>query len=230
MSGQIMKTVTFSYDDGVTQDQRLVDLFNKYDLKCTFNLNSALGGACSLKNYEGVSYTHARFMPEEFPRVYAGHEVAVHTLTHPHLNRLSDEDIIREVEQDRIALSEIMGYEISGMAYPYGNPAVDARVIEVVRNHTGVRYSRLTEPTYNFEPQGDLLAFRPTVHHREMDRMFELGREFIALETDTPKLFYIWGHSYEFDMNNSWDRFEEFLKFISRRDDIRYCTNAEALL
>ena len=27
---EIMKTVTFSYDDGVTQDQRLIDLFDKY--------------------------------------------------------------------------------------------------------------------------------------------------------------------------------------------------------
>ena len=35
-----MKAVTFSYDDGVTQDKRLISLFNKYGLKCTFNLNS----------------------------------------------------------------------------------------------------------------------------------------------------------------------------------------------
>lgn len=36
------KAVTFSYDDGVTQDIQLVNLFNKYGLKCTFNLNSGL--------------------------------------------------------------------------------------------------------------------------------------------------------------------------------------------
>ena len=34
------KAITFSYDDGVTQDERLISLFNKYGLKCTFNLNS----------------------------------------------------------------------------------------------------------------------------------------------------------------------------------------------
>ena len=27
-----MKAVTFSYDDGVTQDRRLIDLFNKFNL------------------------------------------------------------------------------------------------------------------------------------------------------------------------------------------------------
>lgn len=230
MSQKIMKTVTFSYDDGVTQDQRLADLFHKYDMKCTFNLNSDLGGKCALLNYQGTSFTHARFQPEEFPRVYAGHEVAVHTLTHPHLNQLSDEDIVREVEQDRLRLSDIMGYEVEGMAYPYGDGSVDERVVELIRKNTGVRYSRLTGPTFDFEPQADLLSFRPTIRHGDWEKLFELGRAFIDLETDSPKLFYIWGHSYEFDRDNSWDKFEEFLKLISHRDDIRYCTNAEALL
>lgn len=230
MSGRILKTLTFSYDDGVTQDQRLVDLFNKYNLKCTFNLNSALGGSCALWKHNGVSYTHARFQPDEFARVYRGHEVAVHTLTHPHLNQLPDEEIIREVEQDRIALSEAMGYEIVGMAYPFGDGSVDARVVEVIRNNTGVRYSRLTGPTYDFEPQDDLLTFRPTIHHKEWDRLFELAEKFIDLKPDSPKLFYVWGHAYEFDSDNSWARFEDFLKLVSHRDDIRYCTNAEALL
>lgn len=34
------KAVTFSFDDGVTQDIRLIEIFNKYGLKGTFNLNS----------------------------------------------------------------------------------------------------------------------------------------------------------------------------------------------
>ena len=35
-----LKAVTFSYDDGTTQDIQLVELLNRYNLKCTFNLNS----------------------------------------------------------------------------------------------------------------------------------------------------------------------------------------------
>jgi peptidoglycan/xylan/chitin deacetylase (PgdA/CDA1 family) len=34
------KALTFSYDDGVLQDIRLIELFNKYGMKATFNLNS----------------------------------------------------------------------------------------------------------------------------------------------------------------------------------------------
>ncbi len=39
-----MKAVTFSYDDGVTQDIRLIKLFDKYNLRCTYNINSQLAG------------------------------------------------------------------------------------------------------------------------------------------------------------------------------------------
>ena len=38
-----LKAVTFSYDDGMTQDIRLIELLNKYNLKCTFNINSGNG-------------------------------------------------------------------------------------------------------------------------------------------------------------------------------------------
>lgn len=33
-------------------------------------------------------------------------------------------------------------------------------------------------------------------------------------------LFYVWGHSYEFDVNNNWERIEEFCKMLGGRDDI----------
>ena len=41
---EFRKALTFSYDDGVRQDERLLALFNAYGMKATFNLNSALLG------------------------------------------------------------------------------------------------------------------------------------------------------------------------------------------
>ena len=37
--GGKFKVLTFSYDDGKIEDRRLVKLFNKFNLKATFNLN-----------------------------------------------------------------------------------------------------------------------------------------------------------------------------------------------
>lgn len=78
-----MKALTFSYDDGVTQDIRLIELFNKYGMKATFNLNSELLGHQNELIREEVRVNHTKVKPEDVKHIYAGHEVAVHTLTHP---------------------------------------------------------------------------------------------------------------------------------------------------
>ena len=124
--------------------------------------------------------------------------------------------------------AKLVGYEVVGHAYPMGD--CDNRVARLIENNTGVKYARTTISTHNYEPQKDLYLFDPTVyHHREMDEMFRLGEEFLSLKTDEPKLFYIWGHAYEFDIHNDWKRFEEFLEMISGREDIFYGTNKECL-
>ena len=64
----------------------------------------------------------------------------------------------------------------------------------------------------------------------DFEKMMRLAAEFISMTPDTPKIFYIWGHSYEFDVDDTWNRFEDFLKSISGRGDIFYGTNREILL
>ena len=223
------KAITFSYDDGVTQDIRLIKLFNKYGLKCTFNVNSGKLGQPGKLLREGVDVRHDKIAPEDIRFVYEGHEVATHSVTHPYLTRLSDDEIVREIEDDRIRLSELVGYDVIGHAYPMGD--CDERVASLLRDRTGVKYARTVKSTYNFDPQTNMYLFDPTVyHHREMDEMFRLGEEFLNLKTDEPKLFYIWGHAYEFDIHNDWKRFEEFLEMISGRSDVFYGTNKECLI
>ncbi len=226
-----MKADTFSYDDGVTQDQRLIKIFDKYGLKCTFNLNSGLLGRPGSLIREDVTVAHVKPRPCEVRGIYEGHEIAVHTLTHPALSNLSDEDVVREVEEDRLALSELAGYEVVGMAYPGGTHVMNEHVADLIRTRTGVKYARTTTSTHNFDLQQNLHIFNPTVyHHVEWDKLFELGGKFIALQPDVPQIYYIWGHAYEFDIHGDWERFEEFCKMISGRSDIFYGTNREVLL
>ena len=42
--GGKQKAFTMSYDDGVTQDERLIAYMNQYGIKGTFNLNAGLMG------------------------------------------------------------------------------------------------------------------------------------------------------------------------------------------
>lgn len=221
------KAVTFSYDDGVTQDQRLIKLLNKYGLKSTFNINSELLGKPGALIREDVTVAHVKPQPCEIKNIYKGHEVAVHTLTHPLLPEQTDEEVIRQVEEDRKNLEKYTGIDVVGMAYPCGGKNCDERVADLIRNNTKIKYSRTIISSYSFDLQDDLILFNPTIHHKDWDKLFAMGEEFINLKTDEPKLFYIWGHSYEFDIDDSWDKFEEFCKLISGKDDIFYGTNRE---
>ncbi len=227
-----MKAVTFSYDDGVTQDVRLIELFNKYGLRATFNLNSELLGHKGELIRESVRVSHNKNKPEDVRHIYEGHEIAAHTLTHPLLPSIADDaEVIRQVEVDRLNLSELAGYEVVGMAYPCGGQNFDRRVSELIKVGTGIRYARNIISNHSFKLQDNLHEFCPTVHHNaEWDRMFELADEFVSLAPDEPSIFYIWGHAYEFDIANTWDRFEELLKIISGKHDIFYGTNKEILL
>ena len=225
-----MKAITFSYDDGVTQDIRLVEIFNKYNLKCTFNLNSERLGMEGRLTGENYSVNHTKVKAEDVKHIYDGHEVAVHSLTHPNLTKLSEEEIIRQVEQDRINLSGLCGYEVVGMAYPGGH--YDDRLVDILKNKTGVKYSRAVQRTKSFEPFTDLYRYCGTLyHHVDWNELFTFGEEFINLKTDTPKVFYIWGHAYEFDIHpERWEMFDEFCSMISGKEDIFYGTNKEILL
>lgn len=226
-----LKAVTFSYDDAVTQDIRLIELLNKYNLKCTFNVNSELLGRKGMLIRENQRISHYKVHPDDVKEIYDGHEVAVHTLTHPKLPELEDAEVIRQVEQDRLNLSEMVGYEVVGMAYPGGGVNNDDRVAEIIKNHTGVKYSRTITCNDSFDIQDNLYRFNPTVYHLDFDKMMELGEKFINTAPEKSQIFYIWGHSYEFDYRSDYlVKFEEFLKLISNRDDIFYGTNKEVLL
>ena len=226
------KILTFSYDDGVTQDIRLIELFNRYGMKATFNLNSSLLGLPGHLIREGVRVDHIKNAPADIKHIYAGHEVAAHTKTHPFLPNMQDESaIIREVEEDRLTLSDLCGEEVVGFAYPGGGVNFDRRVATVIKENTGIRYCRTTVSSHAFDRQQNLYEFSPTVyHHTEWDELFSLGEKFLALPADTDAVFYVWGHAYEFDIHDTWSRFEEFLQMMAKRPDIAYLTNREALL
>ncbi len=226
------KAVTFSFDDGVTQDIRLVELLNKYGLKGTFNLNSAkLGLLGDFWNIDEKSIPRRMINASAVKDLYKGHEVAVHTLTHPNLTLLNDETVIRQVSEDAKALSELCGYPVIGMAYPCGGVNNDERVAGLIRENTSIQYARTITSTLSFELQkGTLLRFNPTLHFLN-DKTETVVEEFLALQTDQPQLLYIWGHSYELDYaEERWVRFEKLCQKLAGREDIFYGTNKEVLL
>lgn len=226
------KAITFSFDDGVTQDIRLIEILNKYNLKGTFNLNSSnLGLPGTPWKVEWGEVPRNMVNSAKVKEIYAGHEVAVHTMTHPNLTTLDDQTVIYQVEGDRKMLSSLCGYDVVGMAYPCGGVNNDERVAALIKNNTSIRFARTITSTYSYELQKEnLLRFNPTLHFLDT-KTEEIVEKFLNLQTEKEQLLYIWGHSYELDYDESrWVRFENLCKSLSEKADIFYGTNKEVLL
>jgi len=219
-----MKALTLSYDDGVEQDRKLVEILNRYGIKAAFNLNSGIQSGSSKWERNGI--TIRRMNVASLPELYKGHEIAVHSLTHPRLENMDEETVFNELEQDKINLSRIFNTRIYGMAYPYGTFTEE---VKKVVERCGLLYARGVVSTSSFDIPKDLLGFQPTAIHTDKGLM-ELAEAFIKLKPENPQVFYLWGHSYEFDTDNKWQIIEDFCKLMSNRDDIYYATNAQALL
>ena len=209
------KYFTLSYDDGPKHDRQFVKMLNERGLKYTFNLNSGAMPESAREEW--------RVSREEAAELYRGHEIATHALTHPHLEQLSAEDCDREIAEDIKNLSAIAGYPTLGHAYPYGTWNED--VVKVLEKN-GIRYARTTRSTGGFEIPVRPLTLDPTCHHRD-PRIFELIERFLDAEpSDGDLLFYLWGHSYEFDRNeefNSWAHIDA----IAGKKDVTYVTNMQ---
>ena len=222
-----MKAFTLGFDDGVIQDRRLVSILNKYGIKCTFFLNSERFGCKSERDFDGVVVDTSRVDESEVRELYRGHEIASHTLTHPSLATIPIEEAERQVVIDCENLAKISEYDITGLAYPCGS--VNDEVIKMLREKTDVKYARWNGESLSFEPPTELLKLNYTARFTN-DVIFDLAREFIDLKPETPKIFSIFGHAYEFDAFSSWDRLEEFCRLISGHDDIYYACARDCFL
>ena len=218
------KALTFSYDDGTIHDRRLVSLMNQYGMKGTFNLNSGLLGREGHQIIDGKDMDYSRIREEEVKTLYAGHEVASHTLTHPSLTSLPSNMGAAEVLKDRHNLETLTGELVRGFAYPYGT--YNEQVKEILEA-CGIEYARTVRSTETFEPPQDLLEWHPTCHH-DSPRLLELLRKFCKEKAQSPEIFYLWGHSYEFSQKDNWQIIEDFMKYASSyQEEIWFAANIE---
>ncbi len=217
------KVLTFSYDDGVEQDIKLIKILDDHNMKGTFNINSGEFAANGTVYPKGQ--VHRRMTEKMCSEVYRNHEVAIHALTHPFLERLSAEQITYEILTDRINLEKLTGKIVRGMAYPFGT--YNDAVISVLKN-CGVAYSRTTRQTMDFKVPQNWLALDSTCHHNNPELM-SLADRFLKMDVVNREmqLFYLWGHSYEFEGKDNWDVIERFTDVMADKSDIWYATNIE---
>lgn len=219
------KAFTMSYDDGVRQDKRLIAIMKENGLKGTFNLSDGFFEKTVLNTGKG------HVTKEEALEIYDGMEVALHGERHLSLAEVDLGMATNDIATNRKNLENLFGKIVKGMAY--ANGTYDDEVIQMLKA-CGVQYARTGISTEGFNLPTDWLRMPSTCHHNH-PKLMDLARFFVEdfypekmyFWAKRPKLFYLWGHSYEFDNDNNWHVIEEFAKYIGNREDIWYATNGE---
>jgi hypothetical protein len=214
---------TMSWDDGVVEDKPLIKLFNELGLKGTFNLNSAtFFNEGKARPVEGGG----RLDISEVRDLYEGHEVAIHTATHPFLERLDPSQVAYEILEDRKALEDIVGYPVRGMAYPFGSYN---QSVKNILSSLGIVYARPVKNIENHWPCDEPMEWSPMMHvlHKDPMPLVERFNTWLSNPRKTG-LFYVWGHSYEFARpNNRWQEMDGLFRPLAGHAEVWYCTNIQ---
>lgn len=232
--GYVSRAVTFSYDDGVVQDERLAALFEKYGMKATFNIVPG-----KVENQQPNVLT-----AEQMKTVYRNHEVANHTYSHRPLflmegetaqdskggtlRGVSLETAVDEVEKGRLWILENLGIAVQGLAWPNGTPGNRTDYEELQRVvQSGHFYTRWKESGAFALPK-NWLEWDSTCHHSAMPQFTE---RFLSMDNGGAlQCYFVWGHSYEFDQSGAamdWIKMEEQLRKLSAEPDIWKASNGE---
>ncbi len=242
------KYFAWSFDDGLEQDKKIIEILKEYGLGATFHLNSGLFGD---KTYEGrignlgmtekpaagfdpearhlLPYVpHFRIPGDELTQVYEGFEIASHTCHHVNLVKCSETERRREIAEDVKALSEKLGQTVTGFAYPYG---VGARQSREALKAAGVKYARLATSKPGFRFPEDPLAMPLSCWHISPKTFERLDAFFNMDAGDEDSFFLLFAHGYEFDFGtkeSNWDKFRRICETVAQHDDVIACSIGEA--
>ncbi len=241
------KYFTLSFDDGLEQDKKIIEILKEFGLQATFNLNGGLFGTKKrlvhigglgfkeIQDRDGLaaSITHAiphyRIPEDEIAQVYRSFEIASHGFYHLPMATMTDQQRDEAIQADLDKLSAIAGCPIVGHAYC--SIPVTPKDEACLARH-GILYAREgTICTNSMDFPADPLDYMPSswlVHYN----LFERAELFLRLQPESRDLFFCaWGHGFEFDYNlpySNWDRFKRFCEKMAGHSDIVYCTNREA--
>lgn len=215
------KAFNITYDDGVLQDVRFVELMNQYGLKGTFNLNSELMET-EFEWTHPNGMTVKRLPTSVVAELYQNHEVASHTLTHPYLSSLTEPEVMRQMAQDKEKLEQLTGKPVLGFAGPFHHWS--SMIVECAQR-CGFEYARNAEERYCYAPPEDYYSWSAGTYHikpgfRDFVEGFFHTQEELAL-------CQIVGHSYDLDAEAMWDDMESVLQQVAGDESILSMTNLE---
>lgn len=178
-----------SVDDGCASDVRVADLAQKYEIETVFYWPVEWHSLAYSKGYQPINYGDAHQIAQQF-------SIGSHTITHPHLTKIDEEEAIYEIVASKTLLQQMFGVKVKRFAPP--------------RGYTN---ERLTDITKEFYISQRLTKGVGLVHVHPDSGANNNKPWRDCINKDTTE---IWCHSWELDKYNLWDELEEFLSDLHR--------------
>lgn len=177
-----------SVDDGCQSDVRVADLAQKYEIETIFYWPVEHRSLAYDNGYEPLS-------TEDQMRIASNFTIGSHTLTHRHLTKLHDEEVIREVRDSQLILQNTFNQPIDSFCFPrgYTNDFIDTLVYKIYK--TARRTKGKDDNGY------DLVH----VHPNSGANNNKPWRDCITDKT------HLWMHSFDLDKFSLWDELESVL-------------------
>jgi peptidoglycan/xylan/chitin deacetylase (PgdA/CDA1 family) len=183
-AGEARGLVGVTFDDGYEDFlDAAVPTLEKLDFSATVFVVAGMLGSENTWEHGGGPRPQLRLLGADKVREVSerGMEIGSHTVTHPRLSGLDPETLIREVEDSRQMLSEIVNAPIEGFSYPYG--AVDGPAVRAARK-AGYVYAVATKK----QVEGGLHDW-PRTYVGEKDAPLRLG-----VKLKVSPIFTRWRH------------------------------------
>lgn len=138
------KYIIITVDDGYKDNYEILfPLLKKYNMKAVIfyitgvDHNTWTMKECGEKRFDLMGKKEVQEMDESGLVEFGGH-----TLTHPRMPELTNEELIKEIVENKRDIENIIGKEIITFAYPYGH--ISDRVKKAVKE-CGYKYSVSTD-------------------------------------------------------------------------------------
>lgn len=125
------KSVVLTFDDGYVDNYtELLPILKKYNVKATVYIIGDL-----------VNNHHEYLTKEQIKEMAdSGHvQFGCHTMSHPYLTGLNDEEIAKEYTDCKALIKEYTGQDCRSIAYPYGD--YNKRVTAITKQHFDYAYN-----------------------------------------------------------------------------------------
>jgi hypothetical protein len=140
------------------------------------------------------------------------------------MDSLSDEELYRQLGEDKRNLEAVFGREVAGFAVPFDY--YDDRIARCAEK-CGFEYARTSDVTLSYTPCRDWYHWKTGVYH-VMPELMPYVEGFLKTNEELA-LCQIVGHSYDLFTENLWDTIESICANIGEHDEIWKCTHLELI-